>query len=411
MAETPRKRTGRKPTAKRRTDADGAVTVAGKAGNGEGSVYWSASARRWEAKGHHPTTGTRIKRTGSTREQATRRLTEAMEAGALTKAAPLGSAPTVAALLGYYVAHVAEPRVAPTTLVTYRKQASTVVGIMGDRPVPDLTKADGQALVAALHRGHSHDWATGCTRLAKRALGEAIDLGYLSTNPLDRVRSPERPDTARRVLTLDEQRRLVAEALTGNYRHGIAVALLFTLGLRVSEVLALRWEDLDYDAEEVNIARAVVYVDGVGPVVGPTKTHRTRGARHLPGFLHAPLKKLHRLHLEESLALGPHADPGGCGFIFVGTRHQLVNRQAITKEVGRICAAVGIDPDGIATHTGRRTVITALYVDGAVTEDIAAAVGHSDPSTTRGYVQSLGDRPTITARRMAALLAAASEEP
>lgn len=409
MAETPRKRTGRKPTAKRRTDADGTVTVAGKAGNGEGSVYWSSSAGRWEAKGRHPATGKRIKRAGPTREVALRRLTDAMHQAAPGTGA-LGSAPTVAALLAYYLAHIAEPNVAPTTLVTYRKQAASVAAILGDRLVATLTKADAQALVTALFRDYSYDHALGCRRVAKRAFGEAIDLGLLTANPLDRVATRPRPKAERRALNLAEQRRLVTEALTGPYRHGVAVALLFTVGLRVSEVLGLQWGDVDYDAETITIDRAVVYLDGVGPVIGKPKTEETRGSRHLPPVLHEPLRRLHHRQNEERMALGPHRDPAGDGFLTVGIRHQMVNRQAITKEIHRVCAAVGIDPEGVATHTGRRTVITNLFIDGAVTEDIAAAVGHSDPATTRGYIQSLGDRPTVTAKRMAALLATSDDQ-
>lgn len=405
MVDQQPRKVGRKPSPKRRTDADGRVTVAGKAGNGAGSVYFSSQAGRWEAKAHHPVTGKRLKRTGATREQATQRMAEALASVGQSRTAPLGPTPTVAALLGYYLNHVAAPRVAPTTLTTYRKQAATIIRYAGSLAVSDLGKADAQTLVSDLHRDHSHHYASGCKRLAKRALGEAIDLGYLASNPIDRVQSPQRPEIAYRTLTLDQQRALVTEALTGRYRHGVAVAVLFSMGLRVSEVLGLRWEDIDYESERVTIQRAVTYLDGHGPVVQQPKTKATKGARHLPDFLHEPLRRLRVSQVEERLALGPYLDASGDGFVFVGTRHQLVNRQAVTKEVRRVCQAIGIDADGVATHTGRRTVITNLYRDGAVTEDIAAAVGHADPSTTRGYVQDLGDRPTATSRRMAKLIA------
>ena len=298
---------------------------------------------------------------------------------------------------------------------TKRKMASAVVAIAGDWPVRELQKPDAQQLVNELGT-YSEHFARGCRRVTRQALNEAIDLGYLSSNPLDRVSLPMPKDRkVRRTLSVDQQRALVAEAIRFDppkggkgpapaYRHGLAVALLFTAGLRVSEVLGLRWEDLDFEAETVAIRRGVVYQDNVGPVVHPTKTRSTEGQRHLPAFLHGPLRKLRAFQLEEQLTLGPYLDRNGDGFLFVGTSHQLANRQAITKELHRVCKALDIDTVGLATHSGRRTVITNLYVDGAVTEDIAAAVGHSDPNTTRGYVQSLGDRPTATARRMAAML-------
>lgn len=404
MADKP-KRTGRKPTPKRRTESDGTVRVYGKAGNGEGSVYWSPGAQRWEAKAHHPLLGKRIKRTGSTREVALQRLNEALAEAEASRRGPLGPNPTFSTLLDYFVTKVSAPRVAATTMTTYKKQAATLTAMAGSRPVRAWGKAEAQVLTTDLFEKHSHDYAMGCKRLARRAMGEAIDLGYLASNPFDRVSAPHRPERTFRTLDLEDHRKLVREALEGEYRHGVAVALLFTNALRVSEVLGLRWEDIDYDNSTLTIARSVAYLDGHGPLVKDPKTKATKGQRHLPKMLHAPLRKLHKQQLERRLALGPYLDPEGDGFVFVGTRGQLVNRQAIGKEIRRVCEGAGIDPTGVATHTGRRTFITNAFQDGLSPDDIAAVVGHADPNTTRGYVQSFGERPHEAARRIADLLA------
>ena len=59
----------------------------------------------------------------------------------------------------------------------------------------------------------------------------------------------------------------------------------------------------------------------------------------------------------------------------------------------------------VSTHTGRRSVVTTLFVDGGeALEDIARFVGHAKPSTTAGYVRRLGQRPRTVADRAAALL-------
>ena len=59
----------------------------------------------------------------------------------------------------------------------------------------------------------------------------------------------------------------------------------------------------------------------------------------------------------------------------------------------------------LATHAGRRTVVTTLFVDGdEALEDIARFVGHAKPATTAGYVKRLGRRPEAVAKRAAAVL-------
>ncbi len=91
--------------------------------------------------------------------------------------------------------------------------------------------------------------------------------------------------------------------------------------------------------------------------------------------------------------------------IFTTAAGSLVNRQSVVHTIERAARAIGLDPEGLATHTGRRTVITALYANGGLDlADIARHVGHADTATTAEYVRSLGTRPQDTARRAAELL-------
>ena len=91
--------------------------------------------------------------------------------------------------------------------------------------------------------------------------------------------------------------------------------------------------------------------------------------------------------------------------VFTTLDGRLVNRQTISKAIARAATNAELDPEGLATHSGRRTVVTALYANGGLDlADVARHVGHSDPSTTAEYVRSLGHRPSDTAKRAAQLL-------
>ena len=95
--------------------------------------------------------------------------------------------------------------------------------------------------------------------------------------------------------------------------------------------------------------------------------------------------------------------------VFTNERGGLVNRQAAAKAVTRAATRAGIDPKGIATHTGRRTAVTVLYAEaGLDLSDIARYVGHKGEATTAGYVRSLGERPKATAAMAASMLDPAS---
>ena len=79
--------------------------------------------------------------------------------------------------------------------------------------------------------------------------------------------------------------------------------------------------------------------------------------------------------------------------------------QHVDKAVRRAAEAAGLDPSDISTHTGRRSVVTNLYASGDLDlEDVARFVGHSDVSTTRGYIQSEGERPQMVSRKAFGIL-------
>ncbi|MEZ5218198.1 MAG: tyrosine-type recombinase/integrase [Ilumatobacteraceae bacterium] len=64
-------------------------------------------------------------------------------------------------------------------------------------------------------------------------------------------------------------------------RLGAAVTLLFCQGWRVSEVLGLAWEDIDFREGAARIQRGAAYTPSQGTVLGRTKTSGAEGVHFL----------------------------------------------------------------------------------------------------------------------------------
>lgn len=209
-------------------------------------------------------------------------------------------------------------------------------------------------------------------------------------------------------MTAAEARTLVAAAAED--RLGAAVALLFVQGWRVSEVLGLAWSDLDLDASTATVARACIYSDGVGVGLGPTKTAGAVGRHHLAPVVVDLLRRRRSAQAAERLAagdrwVGQRCDGHPIELVFTTQHGGLLLRQAVSKAVRAAAVAAGIDPNGLGTHAGRSTAITALYSEeGLDLADVARHVGHASPSTTAGYVRHLGRRPLATAEAAHRLL-------
>ncbi len=402
-----------RPKGKRQDGPDQARTVAGKNSNGAGSIYLDARGA-YRATFIDPVSGKRRTVTAKTKAEVEARRAAAMAtASESSPNGQLGPAPTMAELGAWWLHNVAAVQVRPATLHAYSKDVARIVGQLGETQVAALDTEAVTEFLAELRRNGRATGTIRNTRATLRQIAEtAVDLGYLTANPVIRVRVPKgtaEERTVRRVLTVDEIHRLL-EALDPARPYDAVISLLFTSGNRVSEVLGLAWSDLDLDAGTATVRRACTYSGGgVGTRLDSPKTASTAGVHHLAPSAVAALRARRVRQLSDRLAAGPAWEQltyegAEIDLCFTTVRGGLVARQHVSKALTDACIRAGIDPSGVGTHTGRRSTVTALYVAGVALDDVARHVGHSSPETTARYVSDLGDRPRDTASIAARLL-------
>jgi integrase len=409
----------RSPRGKRNPIGDGRHAVVSKNPNGNGSIYYEAPRER--ADGRKPAgrwRATWADHTGRTRRVSapTRAAAEAkrdeLAAAALTKLRPASRfdrTTTVNELLEWWLDAVARHQVKATTLDSYRRFASYLAADIGSCIVVDVGAEALTDWQARLLDRYAPFAVLNCRKVCRQAFREAVKLDLIPTNPFELVRAPRAARTrSGRALTPEQAKDLINAA--SDLRYRAAVTLLFCQGWRVSEVLGLAWEDVDLESGTARIRRGATYTSSLGTTLGTTKTTGAQGTHYLAPISIDRLRhhrKCQSIERDASECVWPEHAYDGEPIHPVFTRPDggLVNRQAIVKAIRHAAKSAGIDPDGLATHTGRRTVITSLYADGNVDlTDIARHVGHSDTTTTAGYVRSLGHRPEDTARRAAELL-------
>ena len=187
------------------------------------------------------------------------------------------------------------------------------------------------------------------------------------------------------------------------------VALCYVQGWRVSEALGLAWQDLNLDTGTVMLRRGATYADGVGMFLGPTKTCNTAG-RQLLGPTVLDLLRRRVVQELERMAAGdawpPVAYEGEpLDLIFTTPTGKPMLRQHVDRSIRVAAVQAGLDPAGLGTHAGRRSVVTNLYAYGFLDlADVARFVGHSDVGTTRGYLQHEDVRPRQVSERALQLL-------
>lgn len=161
----------------------------------------------------------------------------------------------------------------------------------------------------------------------------------------------------------------------------LAACWLLTLaGLRRSEVLGLRWADVDLDAGTITVAQGRVVVGG-GTVTGAPKSTRSARTLPMPRDVLAALRAFKTRQAEEHLALG-----GGwpdTGLVAVNADGSPIRPETYSKAFAAHCTAAGAPV--IRLHDVRHTAATMLLDGGTTPSATAKWLGHDPAITLRVY--------------------------
>jgi integrase len=145
----------------------------------------------------------------------------------------------------------------------------------------------------------------------RAALEDALREELLEENVAKLVRRPSAPRTERHPLGVEEIRTLLK--CTRDDRLHAMFATLALLGLRRSELLGLRWEDVDLEIGAVQIRRGLHRLDGKLHLL-PTKTARSRRTIPLPSPVLNGVRTHKLAQYREAEALGSRWPESG--FVF-----------------------------------------------------------------------------------------------
>lgn len=142
----------------------------------------------------------------------------------------------------------------------------------------DIQKVYGELLA----RGLSPQTVRHAHIVLNCALKQAVRWNLISRNPAEFVELPKVPRIERRVLTAEESRKFIAasEKIT----HGLVFEFALLTGMRPEEFLAVKWGDIDFERNSVQVRRALIRLKKQWNFKEP-KTSRSRRTVILPSPL------------------------------------------------------------------------------------------------------------------------------
>ena len=283
---------------------------------------------------------------------------------------------TVAEYLDIWLRDYVRPNLRPRTAEGYgtiiRKH---VLPSLGHIRLEDLSPRDVQSYYTALLDRLSAQTIKHHHTLLHRAFEIAITWQLLDRNPTQRVRTPKPSPSPARTLSTDEVRRLLAGARQTPYHVPIHLALY--AGLRRGEILGLRWQDVDMDANTLSIHQTLMHVRGQGYVWGEPKSE---GSRRTIAVSPATILLL-RSHRERMKA--EHAARGITAVleqVCALPDGRLMKPDALSRACRRI--ACQCDIQGMRLHDLRHTHASLLLSEGTPIHIVQARLGHQSITTT-----------------------------
>lgn len=184
-------------------------------------------------------------------------------------------------------------------------------------------------------------------------------------DPTSQIRAPRIDRKAPEILTVEEVESLLEQPdpeMPKGIRDKAMLELLYATGMRVTELITLKTEDLNQRLSYV-ICR-----DGERERVIP---YGPKAREALEIYLGSARKEL----LKE----------GDSVYLFVNCSGRLMSRQGFWKLIKQYAAKAGIETD-ITPHTIRHSFAAHLVQNGADLKAVQEMMGHADITTTQTYL-------------------------
>jgi integrase len=280
---------------------------------------------------------------------------------------------TVERYLTEWLDQIVGQRVRPNTLAAYRYTADKyLIPDLGSTKLGQLGARDLRLYLDSLRRrGIGVRTIQYVHSTLRAALEDAVREELLAKNVAKLVRVPreERPE---RVPLRVEEIRALLKATRDDRLHAMFVTLAL-IGLRRSELLGLRWEDVDLVNGVLTVRRGLHRVAGVGPETMPTKTLRSRRSIPLPETVRSSLEAhLGRQELERRALAENWPD---LGFVFTSPIGTPIDPRNCTRFVQEACKRAGVR--GVRMHDFRHGAVSVLLGLGVPPRTVMDIAGHS----------------------------------
>jgi integrase len=372
-------------------------------GNGDGDV-WPRHNKEGRVIGYQGSVwvnGKRTYRSGKTKADTRAALATAKNEAATPNASYADKNQTLAEYLGRWLEDTVKPTAAANTYKAYEQNVRLHINPeIGHIRLTDLRPADIRRLYVAKHAEGKSRGSIETMRIALRsALSRAVRDKLIDENPTSGEKIPgERKDADEQgmhPLNADEVRRLLGAARGSRFE--LAILFGVHLGLRVGEIMGLRWDDVDLELRTLDVRRQLQRNrDGSGGYSFPPPKRGSARKLDIPAPVVAAIESYRdRLKREGIIP---------AGLLFTTKTGKPFDPDLLTKRYLRPL----LDKAGlplVSFHDLRHSFATLHLANGTDVKTLQQMLGHKSAAITLDtYSHFVPQKGREAADRMAAIL-------
>lgn len=199
-------------------------------------------------------------------------------------------------------------------------------------------------------------------------------LGFTTTNPMTLIRTPRQSKRLPKAITIEQIERLLAAPNEGDVlgrRDRAMLETLYSTGIRVSELVGLNHDDLDFENEAMHVRGK-----GRKERIVPLGSHALIAVRR---YIELMANDIKFAPIWAGRSSGESPLP-----MFLNKHGRRLSSRSVRRKLDKYLRAVGLDPS-ISPHTLRHSFATHLLDNGADLRSVQELLGHQSLSTTQVY--------------------------
>ena len=266
---------------------------------------------------------------------------------------------------------IIEKKYSKNTVASYERDLKKINEFLKDKNIKKITRLDIQKYINELNKTQSPRSISRNISTLKSFYKYLKLNKIVNINPMDQINNPKMKKVLPKVLSEEEVNKLLDIKLQTDfdYRNKAMLELMYSSGLRVSELINLNVNDIDLENDTVKI-----FGKGSKERIIP-----------LNDYAKEALNEYIMTHRKELFKHGEN------NYLFLNNHGNKMTRQGFFKILQKIAKEKNIKTE-FSPHTLRHSFATHLLKYGADLRSIQELLGHSDISSTQIYTHVTNEK-------------------